>query len=158
MSFSSSSKSQVSSSFLEQFFGEKRVWQWQRRWEAWRETLELLEVPVAWLEKPDASEFFLNQAAKNDLKVVSDSVGSEALFKMNRDFLINDGEVLIWFGKKSAKHIEPPSLTPREKEVFLAMTHGKSLKETSSLLGISTRTIEKHRENIRVKMKSNLSG
>ncbi|MBC8451108.1 MAG: response regulator transcription factor, partial [Planctomycetes bacterium] len=41
-----------------------------------------------------------------------------------------------------------PSLTPREREVFLLLALGKSNKEVAAELGMTTGTSKKHRENL----------
>lgn len=43
-------------------------------------------------------------------------------------------------------------LSPRERQIFEAMGHGQSSKEIGRRLGISIRTVEKHREHIRGKV------
>jgi two-component system nitrate/nitrite response regulator NarL len=42
-------------------------------------------------------------------------------------------------------------LTPREKDVLRHLMIGHSAAETAAILGISSRTAELHRENIRTK-------
>ena len=44
------------------------------------------------------------------------------------------------------------ALTPRENEVVKLLAEGKSNKEVASTLGVSTRTIESHRNHIMDKM------
>jgi len=43
-------------------------------------------------------------------------------------------------------------LTPREREVLQLIAEGKTAKEIGVLLGVSTKTVEKHRENIMEKL------
>jgi DNA-binding NarL/FixJ family response regulator len=43
-------------------------------------------------------------------------------------------------------------LTPREMEVLQLIAEGKANKETAAELGISTKTVEKHRENLMSKL------
>jgi DNA-binding NarL/FixJ family response regulator len=43
-------------------------------------------------------------------------------------------------------------LTPREREVLQLVAEGKTTKEIGTILGVSTKTIEKHRENIMEKL------
>ncbi len=50
---------------------------------------------------------------------------------------------------------EPPSLSPREREVAAQVRNGRTSKEIASLLGISIATVERHRHNIRSKLKLN---
>ena len=44
------------------------------------------------------------------------------------------------------------SLTPREAEIIQLLAKGKSNKEAAAVLGISTRTVESHRDHIMHKM------
>ncbi len=44
-------------------------------------------------------------------------------------------------------------LSPRERQVLDWMESGKSLDETATILGISPRTVEKHRQNLRAKLR-----
>ena len=43
-------------------------------------------------------------------------------------------------------------LTPREREVLQLVAEGKTTKEIGTILGVSTKTAEKHRENIMEKL------
>jgi DNA-binding NarL/FixJ family response regulator len=43
-------------------------------------------------------------------------------------------------------------LTPREREVLQLVAEGKTTKEIGTILGVSTKTAEKHRENIMAKL------
>jgi DNA-binding NarL/FixJ family response regulator len=44
------------------------------------------------------------------------------------------------------------SLTPREAEIIQLLAQGKSNKEAAGVLGVSTRTVESHRNHIMHKM------
>jgi len=59
-------------------------------------------------------------------------------------------------GRRKAASVNPAEelLSKREKEVHRLTEEGCSLKETSSILGISERTVEKHRERICKKLRS----
>ncbi len=48
--------------------------------------------------------------------------------------------------------IEVPLLTPREAEVLQLIAEGKANKETAELLGISIKTVEKHRQRLMEKL------
>ena len=54
-------------------------------------------------------------------------------------------------GSPSAKK-SPPLLTSRETEVLQLIAEGKANKETADLLHISIKTVEKHRQNLMVKL------
>jgi len=43
-------------------------------------------------------------------------------------------------------------LTSREREVLLLIAEGKANKETAALIGISIKTVEKHRGNLMAKL------
>ncbi len=47
---------------------------------------------------------------------------------------------------------QPKNLTPREREVLQLIAEGKANKETASELGISIKTVEKHREHLMQKL------
>lgn len=51
-----------------------------------------------------------------------------------------------------ARRLEILGLTPREAEVLYWITQGKSNAEAATILGISTRTVDKHVENIYAKL------
>ena len=59
---------------------------------------------------------------------------------------------------KSAKDVEPPTppgtevLSPREREVLLFIAQGRANKEIGAQLGISTRTVEAHRQALMKKL------
>jgi two-component system, NarL family, response regulator NreC len=55
--------------------------------------------------------------------------------------------------KACLDHRELPAdpLTPREREVLQLVAEGKTTKEIGTILGVSTKTAEKHRENIMAK-------
>jgi DNA-binding CsgD family transcriptional regulator len=46
----------------------------------------------------------------------------------------------------------PPLLTPREMEVWQLIAEGKANKETAAQLGISIKTVEKHRGHLMDKL------
>ena len=51
-----------------------------------------------------------------------------------------------------AESIRPEVLTPREREIAALVTGAMSSKEVAAKLGLSTRTVEKHRANIYAKL------
>lgn len=59
---------------------------------------------------------------------------------------------------KSAKDVEPPTppgtevLSPREREVLRCIAQGRANKEIGAQLGISTRTVEAHRQALMKKL------
>jgi DNA-binding NarL/FixJ family response regulator len=71
-----------------------------------------------------------------------------------------------WFGPSIARHLGaarrgeddtdaeggPPGLTPREREVLIRVARGLTNKETAAELGISSRTVEAHRDNLMRKL------
>jgi len=50
------------------------------------------------------------------------------------------------------ENIKPEILTPREREIVALVTGAMSSKEVAAKLGLSTRTVEKHRANIYAKL------
>ena len=53
---------------------------------------------------------------------------------------------------RSARRPEPEELTPREREVAQLIAEGHSTKEIASLLGVSVKTIDKHRSRMMEKL------
>lgn len=51
-----------------------------------------------------------------------------------------------------AENVRPDVLTPREREIAGLVTGAMSSKEVAAKLGLSTRTVEKHRANIYAKL------
>ena len=47
-----------------------------------------------------------------------------------------------------------PVLTPRESEVLELVANGLSAKEVAHQIGIAPRTVERHIENVRMKMRA----
>lgn len=47
-----------------------------------------------------------------------------------------------------------PELTSRENEILELVANGYSAKEAAGILGIAPRTVERHTENIRLKMRA----
>jgi DNA-binding CsgD family transcriptional regulator len=50
--------------------------------------------------------------------------------------------------------LEQPHLTPRELEILGLVANGFSAKEVANRLGIAPRTVERHTENVRMKMRA----
>jgi DNA-binding NarL/FixJ family response regulator len=55
-------------------------------------------------------------------------------------------------GRAGLLHKKAAQLTSREMEVLQLIAEGKANKETASELGISMKTVEKHRENLMSKL------
>ncbi|MFC7335820.1 LuxR C-terminal-related transcriptional regulator [Haloferula chungangensis] len=61
-------------------------------------------------------------------------------------------------GRNRAASSECSALSSREREVMAWQRAGKSIEETATILGISPRTVEKHRQNLSKKLRSWESG
>lgn len=48
----------------------------------------------------------------------------------------------------------PPTLTHRETEILEMIANGLSAKEAAQSIGIAPRTVERHVENVRLKMRA----
>ncbi|TXT51482.1 MAG: LuxR family transcriptional regulator [Spirochaetes bacterium] len=48
---------------------------------------------------------------------------------------------------------DPPALSPREREIALQVRNGRTSKEIAEILGIAEATVERHRHNIRKKLR-----
>ncbi len=55
-------------------------------------------------------------------------------------------------GSHTINHFKKAHLTPREREVLQLIAEGKANKETAAGLGISIKTVEKHREHLMRKL------
>jgi DNA-binding NarL/FixJ family response regulator len=55
-------------------------------------------------------------------------------------------------GRSGKMERKPPQLTPREMEVWQLIAEGKANKETAAQLGISIKTVEKHRGHLMDKL------
>ena len=53
----------------------------------------------------------------------------------------------------ASKGASRPGLTSREREITQLLSEGKSTKEVASILGVSVKTAETHRNNIMIKLK-----
>lgn len=56
--------------------------------------------------------------------------------------------------ENTAGEITHPKLTQRESEVLVLVAYGYSAKEIASRLKIAPRTVERHTENIRLKLRA----
>jgi DNA-binding NarL/FixJ family response regulator len=54
-------------------------------------------------------------------------------------------------GLTNSRH-DAPALTPREREVLQLIAEGKANKQTADVLGISIKTVEKHRTSLMAKL------
>ncbi len=63
------------------------------------------------------------------------------------------GEAVSQYFERSRSHgRRRPALTPREREVLQLLAEGKSTKAIASTLGLSTKTVENHRKQLRDKL------
>jgi len=125
---------------------------WQKQWQSWSQALDDLGIPMALMKNGEDGCYWLNDAAKSDLDTERDFVRKEFLDQLKRTVLVKDQALYVWLNEVANSEADLAALSPREKDVHAAMLRGKSLIETSESLGISTRTVEKHRENIRKKL------
>lgn len=96
-----------------------------------------------------ASGYVLKDCAFEDL------VRAIRTVAMNRTYLSpNVADIVV----ESYRHSQPspsesfPVLTPREREVLQLISEGASVKKIASILRVSTKTIETHREHIMKKL------
>ena len=100
--------------------------------------------------KAGASGYMLKDSAFRELAEAIRIVANNKIFispsiagALTEDYLENLAE------KDNSVH---SVLTPREVEVLQLLAEGKSTKQTASVLGVSTKTIETHRKNIMKKL------
>jgi len=103
--------------------------------------------------KAGASAFLLKDCAYDELieAITAAKEGRIYLSQSTRDNLMTDYI-------NTLKGDSPPiisTLTPRELEVLQQIAEGHSTKEIASSFGLSTKTIETHRQNIMEKLKIN---
>ena len=101
-----------------------------------------------------ALAYVLKSDADNELLTAVDHIRqrqpyftSQLALTMTESFLRGPG------GSTMEGLIPGTTLTPREVEVVQLLASGKSNKEVAGVLGVSTRTIESHRNHIMQKMK-----
>ena len=73
-------------------------------------------------------------------------------FPSSREYLLRTEDMAVWFPFERGEEVDLSALSKREREVWQWMLEGKSLAETATILGISPRTVEKHRQNLRHKL------
>lgn len=135
---------------LEQQISRKSC-KWRECWGAWSATISKLGLAMAWLPTPDSTCFHLNEAARKDLGISSEEISFQRFSELKRSFLLQEHDFAVWTVSCTSSQEMVLNLTRREEEVLQRMSIGESIKETASDLGVSPRTIEKHRENIRKK-------
>lgn len=124
----------------------------EERWRAWEQTLSRLNLATAFPSRSDADVLELNDVAQNDLRKKDRQIPASALCNLRRTFLIQETDSLVWIPQTKPVLSYRKLLTPREMQVHQAHQQGLSLAESSELLGIAPRTVEKHRRNIRLKL------
>lgn len=127
-------------------------------WDAWCNTVSRLGLAQAWLPDPGSFFYRLNDVARDDLDVCGEEISKEDFLRIERSFLIHGGDYAVWAIKEAPGQDHVTLLSRREREVLDCLNAGKSLKESASILGVSPRTVEKHRENIRKKLEGELFG
>lgn len=120
------------------------------RIDGWLDTLDALGFAWAIKAQPELDVFRMNEIAQRDLKQFGKS--SEVIIPDGRGILISDESLYVWAPLARAPKIDCSVLSMRELEVWEWMQQGKTLQETATILGISARTVEKHRQNLREKL------
>jgi DNA-binding NarL/FixJ family response regulator len=85
-------------------------------------------------------------------QMAEDLLGAIQAVAQGRVYLspaISDTVVQACLGKGD---LPPDSLSPREAQVLQLVAEGKSTKEAASLLGVSSKTVESHRQRIMAKL------
>jgi DNA-binding NarL/FixJ family response regulator len=85
-------------------------------------------------------------------QLADDLLGAIQAVTQGRVYLspaISDTVVQACLGKGD---LPPDSLSPREAQVLQLVAEGKSTKETAGLLGVSSKTVESHRQRIMAKL------
>lgn len=77
-----------------------------------------------------------------------DTIGVKVLWRQGECEIHESSAPNIEIRESSTKPPEIGGLTRREQEVFAWLWTGKTASETARILGISTRSVEKHRQNL----------
>jgi two-component system, NarL family, response regulator NreC len=104
--------------------------------------------------KAGASGYLLKHCAFEELGQAIHTVVANRVYLSSEitDVVIEDYIQKAQSGKKTAKG-DSTTLTGREREVLQLLSEGKSAKEIASLLSLSVKTIETHRQNLMEKLR-----
>lgn len=117
--------------------------------QAWLNLMDELGYAIITREPKEPVVYRLNVTAKEDLDLKCDEL-ADMPESLDREIIVQDSEILLWvpaIQNDNSSRIET-LLTKRQKEVWHWKKQGKSLEETAIIMGISIRTVSKHRENI----------
>ena len=100
----------------------------------------------------------LNELAQKDL-YLKEEFYQDITRPVNRNFVLETKDIIIWHLQRepSLSDEVAPYLSLRQKEVWRWKQMGKTIEETAIIMGVSKRTVEKHRENIKKKIRETLS-
>ena len=85
-------------------------------------------------------------------KAIREVVKSAAFFGPDISRRLRDGERMPPIGARGRRRKEAVGLTSREVEILQLIAEGKANKQTAAELGISIKTVEKHRQQLMKKL------
>lgn len=92
-----------------------------------------------------ANAFIAKQAASNELKIAIEAVLNGRIFVTASLLRAADGSTMSLDELMQSRNQE---LTPRQREVLQLVAEGKTAKEIATLLGISPKTVEFHKQTL----------
>lgn len=124
--------------------------------DAWINLLGSLGYAVAyWDAGSHLVGYHLNSSAQNYLGVSVANLDASKLEVSCTKAVICNEQLCVWPPAQKACHKDRDTLlSRREKEVLEWQLVGKSASETAIILGISHRTVEKHRQNLHHKLRA----
>lgn len=138
---------------------ERKNCELQKRLEEWLNTLDAIGVAVARANALTTEGFALNATAQRDLDLITPVADRSLLEERVHVVLWSDPMTMVWRPTRAQIDAPPLStLTRREREVHDWLQQGKTLAETAIILGVSPRTVEKHRSNLYRKLSEKMRG
>lgn len=115
--------------------------------------LTALEEPLQIIRaiKEGMDGFLLKRASLRELRMAIETVASGEQYLSPQ---VKSIMAQAYLEEATQKHVSTQTLTPRENQVVQRLADGMRVKSIADKLGISDRTVEKHCEQARLKMKA----
>ncbi|MDB6066020.1 MAG: degU 2 [Pedosphaera sp.] len=106
------------------------------------------------LTEVGAKGYLIKQTAANDLlKAIREVEKGRSAFSPSIASRFQDVQQATAFSKSPSNTLINNHLTPREAEVLQLIAEGNTNKQIASVLGISAKTVEKHRQQVMNKLR-----